>query len=91
LTKELRKVPYVALTTDCWTSLTNDGYMTVKVHYLSEKWKMVSRVLNTIAFETSHTAENLAKGLKNIVTEWGLINKIAAVVTDNAANIMKVT
>ncbi len=65
--------------------------MTVKVHYLSEKWKMVSRVLNTIAFETSHSAENLAKGLKNIVTEWGLINKIAAVVTDNAANIMKVT
>jgi hypothetical protein len=86
----LEGVQQVALTTDCWTSINNEGYMTVTVHYLSDKLKMVSRVLNTIMIEESHTAVNLAKELRKIVTEWNLMNKISGVVTDNAANIVKV-
>ncbi|KZS02545.1 Uncharacterized protein APZ42_000377, partial [Daphnia magna] len=89
LVKELEGIKQVALTTDCWTSINNEGYMTVTVHYLSDKLKMVSRVLNTIMIEESHTAVNLAKELRKIVTEWNLMNKISAVVTDNAANIVK--
>lgn len=48
LLEELRLADYVALTTDCWTSITNTGYLTVTVHYINEKFKMVSRVLSTV-------------------------------------------
>jgi hypothetical protein len=88
--RALTKVKYVALTADCWTSLSNDGYMTVTVHYLGEQFKMVSRVLNTITFSERHTAKNLAKELRTIVNNWGIIDKIVAVVTDNALNIVNV-
>jgi hypothetical protein len=64
--KALGNVKHVALTRYCWTSITNDGYMTVTVHYFSGKYPMVSKVLNIIAFEASHTSENLAKELKAI-------------------------
>ena len=33
LMDELLLVNYVALTTDCWSSRTNDSYITVTVHY----------------------------------------------------------
>ncbi|KAI9559422.1 putative zinc finger BED domain-containing protein 1-like [Daphnia sinensis] len=89
LIKELEGVKQVALTTDCWTSINNEGYMTVAVHYISDKLKIVSRVLNTIMIEESHTAVNLAMELRKIATERNLMNKILAVVTDNAANIVK--
>ena len=87
--RALTKVKYVALTADCWTSLRNDGYMTVTVHYLSKQLKMVSRVLNTITFSERHNAEKLAKEL-SIVNNWRITDKIVAVVTDNALNIVNV-
>jgi hypothetical protein len=40
LLTELARVKYVALSfrvTDCWTLINNEGYMTVTVHYTSEK------------------------------------------------------
>ncbi|KZS16447.1 Uncharacterized protein APZ42_017821 [Daphnia magna] len=89
LIKELEGIKQVALITDCWTSINNEGYMTVTVYYLSDKLKMVSRVLNTIMIEESHTAMNSAKELRKIMTEWNLMNKISGIVTDNAANIVK--
>ncbi len=51
--------------------------------------KTVSRLLSTWCIEVSHTAENLAKELRDLVSEWKLTDKIAAVVTDNANNIVK--
>jgi hypothetical protein len=63
-------VRHVALTTDCWTSITKESYMTVTVHYVSEKQKMISRVLNTIQLiEERHTSENLAAQLMKIASD----------------------
>ena len=83
----MASVRHVALTTDCWTSITKESYMTVTVHYVSEKQKMISRVLNTIQLEERNTYENLAAQLMKIASDWNLTGKIAGVVTDNAYNI----
>ena len=64
-----------------------ESYMTVTVHYVSEKQKMISRVLNTIQLEERHTSENFAAQLMKIASDWNLTGKIAGVVTDNAYNI----
>ncbi|XP_054281126.1 E3 SUMO-protein ligase ZBED1-like [Macrosteles quadrilineatus] len=47
---------------------------------------MVSVLLQCVEFQDRHTAENLSDQLKAVVKEWGIDNKIAGVVTDNAAN-----
>jgi hypothetical protein len=89
LMQKLSAVKWVALTADGWKSITNEGYLTVTVHYVSGKMKTVSRELSTWCVEVSHTAVNLAKELRNFVSEWQLTDKIAAVVAGNAANIVK--
>ena len=38
----------VSLTTDCWTSLTHEGYMTVTAHFIDENWQYNTAVLNTL-------------------------------------------
>ena len=38
--------------------------------------------------QRDHTAENIADELKAATDEWGITQKIVAVVTDNAANIV---
>ncbi|KAJ4922467.1 hypothetical protein JOQ06_019562 [Pogonophryne albipinna] len=40
-------------------------------------------------FEKSHTSQNLAQELSRVAKEWGIQDKIAACVTDNASNIVK--
>lgn len=49
---------------------------------------MISRVPCTVSVNESHTAENLENRLKDIADEWNISSKIAAITTDNAANIV---
>lgn len=43
--------------------------------------------MGCIPFDERHTAKNLSDQLKNQAEEWGLSNKVACVISDNAANI----
>ena len=46
LKSELSEVDDVALTIDCWTSCTQEGYMTVTAHYMKDT-KFQSKVIDT--------------------------------------------
>ena len=83
----LQGISAVAITTDAWTSLTTDNYVTVTCHYI-EKWSMKSIVLQTRASAESHTGVNLSESLKAVVQDWGLDGKVTACVHDNASNIV---
>lgn len=85
---ELEQCSYVALTSDGWTSSIGDPYITVTVHYVNKKMKMISRVLNTTYMPESHTAEHICKFLKEVAANWKISEKIVCVVTDNAANMI---
>ena len=43
----LREVKHVCLTTDCWTSRSQEGFMTVTCHFLDHQWSSKSVVLDT--------------------------------------------
>lgn len=40
----------ISLSTDLWTSIANEAYITVSGHFISSEWKMCSVVLTTCAF-----------------------------------------
>ena len=58
--KGLNNVNDVAITTDGWTSLATESYVTVTVHYITKEWQMKSAVLDTSELDEHHSAENLA-------------------------------
>lgn len=80
-------IHYVSLTTDAWTSLKNESYMAVTVHFIDMSCQLKSYVLQCTKFPERHTSENIKNSLQNTIKNWGLKNKVAACTTDNAANI----
>lgn len=78
----------VCLTTDGWTSIKNESFMGVTAHFINENVSLQSVCLGCEKFEERHKIENLSKFLNNTIQEWALANKITAVVSDNAPNIV---
>ena len=87
-TKELLKtVRACGLTTDCWTSCNNEGYIGVTVHFVNEDFKACSKLLGCVCFNESHTAVNLSEQLKNLTEEYEVFDKIVLATPDKALNI----
>ncbi|XP_064417131.1 E3 SUMO-protein ligase ZBED1-like [Latimeria chalumnae] len=77
----------VAITTDSWTALNTESYVTITCHFIRQ-WEMESVILQTRAMPERHTAENLADMLNTVAETWNLKGKITACVHDNASNIV---
>ncbi|KAJ8332552.1 hypothetical protein SKAU_G00423410 [Synaphobranchus kaupii] len=75
----------VALTTDCWTALTTESYITVTRHYIEQDWQVKLAVLLTESMSVRHTADNLAEKLNQAVESRGLTGRVIACVHDNRA------
>nr|XP_017035011.2 E3 SUMO-protein ligase ZBED1-like [Drosophila kikkawai] len=87
----LNQVEYVGITTDCWTSKANEGYITVTVHFVSPTFELQSAVLSTdkLITPTSHSADTIAASLKVVLTDWNLLRKVTTIVTDNDVSMIK--
>ncbi|XP_030756558.1 zinc finger BED domain-containing protein 1-like [Sitophilus oryzae] len=87
----LQSTQFVAITTDSWTSLTSESYLTVTCHFITENFTLKSAVLSTKPIENgiNHTSENLASALNYVFMEWNIKKKITCIVTDNASNMTK--
>lgn len=84
------EVEYFASTTDLWSSRTTEPYMSFTVHYITENFEMKTRCLETAYFPESHTGENIAATLRDVLTSWGLKEEQQiCITTDNGANVVK--
>ncbi|KAM3875305.1 E3 SUMO-protein ligase ZBED1-like [Diretmus argenteus] len=85
---KLARADKLALTTDCWTALTNESYMTTTCHFIDADWEIQSSVLLTQSISVRHTSDNLAEKLTSTVETWGISGRVLACVHDNAKNIV---
>lgn len=89
ISKELSAVPSVTLTTDCWSSRAMQSYITVTAHIIDDNWNTKAFTLTTHEMLERHTSDNLASELITVQSLWDLENKTTAIVTDNAANVVR--
>lgn len=82
---------YIALTTDAWTSLSNDSYLAVTASFLSAEFVLHSPVLETVMLTDRHTSVYLEEVIKNVLQEWDINDKVVAIVHDNASNIKQIS
>lgn len=54
----LSQAERVAITTDGWTSCSNQGYVTITSHHIDPEWKMKTFVLQTRVLNEGHTGKN---------------------------------
>ena len=88
----INPIPFIAFTTDCWTSRAVDSYMSLTAHYIDEKFKRKLLVLDTMFVSERHTAQNLLSKILAMLEAWEIERKrVTCFVRDNAANITAAT
>lgn len=87
---KLSAVEYLCLTTDVWTDTLNTrSYLGMAAHFVLNE-KLTSIVIGVTELSERHTSDYLGQWLSSICTEWHIkMDNVVAVVTDNAANIVK--
>ena len=60
----LRNIKNLSATTDMWSSINGDPYMSYTIHYITEEWELQSTALGMLYFPEGHTGENLSDAIK---------------------------
>ena len=80
---------FVNLTTDLWSSRTNQGYIGVTATWIDSNFVLKETLLTIQLLPSPHTAENIKDLLNRVITEWRLTGRVFCITTDNGSNIKK--
>ncbi|KAK9279226.1 hypothetical protein L1049_012904 [Liquidambar formosana] len=75
----------ICLTSDLWSSLTTDGYMTLTAHYVDGSWDLQKRILNFRHTPSPHNGSILAEKVTSLLKERVFEKKIFTITLDNAS------
>ncbi|KAL3632366.1 hypothetical protein CASFOL_025350 [Castilleja foliolosa] len=75
----------VCLTTDTWTSITNDNYTCVTAHWVDDKWTLQKRIIN-FCLSDSHAGESIGRAIEDCLRFWDLSHKLLTVTVDNVGS-----
>lgn len=88
---ELLNAVYVSMTTDIWTSSSNNkAFISLTAHFL-DKNTLDQKVytLSTKYFPSNHTGVNISETLEQLLEEWKIeAARVHLIVHDNAANMI---
>jgi len=82
---------WISLTSDKWTcSETNESFLSLSGHWLTEEFKKMCVVLNARHFSGSHTGIAISDALSEMLQLWNLSteNNIHVLLRDNARNMI---
>ena len=80
------KAKFITLTTDIWTSIATESYITATAHYIDDNWELQAFVLETMPFPDRHTGINIVDKLKGLVERWEIMDNVGMVSHDQASN-----
>ncbi|CAH1421591.1 unnamed protein product [Lactuca virosa] len=76
----------IALMSDCWTSMTTDGYISLTAHFVDHKWCLQKRILAFTSMPPPHNGASLAERVSGLLKQWGIDNKIVSITLDNSSS-----
>ena len=76
----------IALTSDCWSSITTDGYLSLTAHFIDDSWCLQKMILNFSYMPPPHTGLALCNHVCKLLKEWGIQKKVFSITLDNAAS-----
>ena len=85
LKKALHVIPgKICLTSDMWSSIVGQGYLSLTAHYIDENWKLHNKILNFCHVPPPHNAQVLHDTILDNLKKWGIHKKIFSITLDNA-------
>ena len=86
--ERVKNAKELTITTDFWISIGNESYCGITGHWITNDWELKSIVLECIHFNNRHYADNIASFYMNFAEKWNFTNKVQAIVTENARNMV---
>ena len=86
LIESFKSVFSVCLTSDIWSGNAKEDYISVVVHYVSADWELEKRVIGLKLIDCSHSGVNIAERVEDVVSQFGLKDKVFSVTLDNASS-----
>jgi hypothetical protein len=75
----------IAITTDIWTSLSNDPYIAITAHFFRNE-NLCHVLLDFDLIPHPHYGEQIKYTVQCVLENFGIINNIISLTTDNATN-----
>lgn len=91
ISKVLGEASFISLTSDIWTcSNTNESFISITGHWISEKWDKRNVILCCDKFAGSHTGLAIADKLETLTNSWAIDKqKIHLLMRDSGANMVR--
>ena len=74
----------ICLTSDMWTSIVDQGYLSLTAHYIDDEWNLHAKLLSFCHVEPPHTALVLHNIVLDLLKEWRIVKKVFSITLDNA-------
>ncbi|RUS76423.1 hypothetical protein EGW08_015814 [Elysia chlorotica] len=81
-TLEVKPITSMTLSVESWFYKTSQSFVTVSVHFIKDNWTMSSFVLETFDCTDERTETNMATNLKRVTDEYGVTERVLALVSD---------
>ena len=66
----------ICLTSDLWSSITTDGYISLTAHFVDKNWILQKRLLNFSEMPPPHNGISLSEKVYSMVASWGIEGKL---------------
>jgi hypothetical protein len=75
----------VCLTSDIWSSLAKDDYLSVVFHFVTDDWELEKRIVGMRLIDCSHSGVNIAERMLQVISEYNMDYKVFSITLDNAS------
>ena len=82
----LSSISNVSVTTDIWSSVAQDSYLSLTCHYIAPDFTQQQVCLHAVPFNDHHTGELIGSMITRCLESWNLSDKLHVVVRDNGSN-----
>ena len=76
----------ICFTSDLWTSIVIDGYLSLTAYFIDKDWHLQKRILNFSAIPPPRTGVNLCDKIYSLFLDWGIEKKFFTMSVDNASS-----
>ncbi|GES96273.1 zinc finger BED domain-containing protein 1-like [Rhizophagus clarus] len=77
-----------SITTDIWSSIKNEAFIGVTIHFITNEWKLKHFTLEVLRITGSHTGNAIYEILNKLLEDFDLKQKVISVTTDNGSNMI---
>lgn len=77
-----------SLTTDIWSSIKNEAFIGITIHYITNEWELKHFTLEVLRVTGSHTGNAIYEILTKLLEDFNLKEKVISITTDNGSNMV---